>query len=168
MILDWAAFLKTCITMQTFELTWGTLLHLIGIIFITSNLAASQFAVAHEVMHKPGRFYRVLATLHMSKLYYTHFTFHHLYKHHRDVATPKDPSTSLKGETLYQYLVRTVRDSWVCVYQEEKANGKKLWNNYAILSIVSTVFFSLLVYLIFGLQPFIVTSIVSLGAIIYL
>ena len=144
------------------------MLRLAGIIFITSNLAASQFAVAHEVMHKPGKFYRILATLHMTKLYYPHFTYHHLYRHHRDVATPKDPSTSRKGETLYQYLVRTVRDSWIGVYEDEKANGKKIWSNYAVQSIFSTALFGLAIYFIAGLQPFIVTSIIALGAILYL
>ena len=68
-----------------------------GVTVIVSNLYASQFAVAHEVMHKPSLFYRVLATLHMAKLFYPHFTYHHLYGHHQMVATPEDPSTSLKG-----------------------------------------------------------------------
>jgi len=54
----------------------------LGVIFISSNLSSAQFAVAHEVMHKPGIFYKILGTAHMSKLYYMHFTFHHLYRHH--------------------------------------------------------------------------------------
>lgn len=48
-------------------------------------------------MHKPGKFYRFIGTLHMLKLYYMHFTYHHLYKHHHEVATPNDPSTALQG-----------------------------------------------------------------------
>ena len=96
-ILDWAIFFRTCIMMQYFTLSWSTLFHIVGIIFITINLNAAQFAVAHEIMHKPGKFYRILATLHMSKCYYMHFTYHHLYGHHMNVATPSDPSTALKG-----------------------------------------------------------------------
>ena len=67
-------------------------------------------------MHKPHRFYRILGTLHMLKLYYTHFTYHHLNRHHHDVATKEDPSTSLKGENVYQFFVRCVKDSWKGVY----------------------------------------------------
>lgn len=72
-------------------------MELMATIFLTSNLCSSQFAVAHEIMHKPGKFYKYLGTLHMLKLYYMHFTYHHLYNHHAKVATPEDPSSSIKN-----------------------------------------------------------------------
>ena len=82
MILDWAIFIKLAIMMKTFEINVGSLAELLGIIFISSNLSSVQFAVAHEIMHKPEKFYKIIGTIHMSKLYYMHFTYHHLYKHH--------------------------------------------------------------------------------------
>ena len=69
-------------------------------------------------MHKPGKFYRIIGTLHMLKMYYMHFTYHHLYRHHYEVATPSDPSTSKKGETVYQFIIRCVIYSWKGVYDD--------------------------------------------------
>lgn len=139
-----------------------------ALIFIASNRYAVQFSVSHQVMHKPGKFYRVLATLHMVKLYYPHFTYHHLEKHHELVATPLDPSTSLKGQTVYQFIRRCVVDSWMGVYQQEKRLGKGLFTNYAVLSICSTIGFGVLIYCIFGLQATILHSIMAIGSIVYL
>jgi alkane 1-monooxygenase len=119
-------------------------------------------------MHKPGRFYRILGTLHMSKLYYMHFTYHHLYRHHVEVATPSDPSSSKKGENVYSFIKRCIIHSWIGVYQDEIKKGKKIYENTGILSIVGTVMFMSLVYLIFGLQPLIFHSIAAIGSIIYL
>lgn len=47
MILDWAMFIKICFVMQSFVLSWSSLVELIGVIFIASNLSSAQFAVAH-------------------------------------------------------------------------------------------------------------------------
>lgn len=69
-------------------------------------------------MHKPGKFYRVLGTLHMLNLYYMHFTYHHLYRHHHEVATPKDPSTAKKGENVYEFIRRCIVGSWKGVYED--------------------------------------------------
>jgi alkane 1-monooxygenase len=77
-----------------------------------------QFAVAHEVMHKPGKFYRLLATLHMTNLYYPHFTYHHLHRHHHEVATPSDPATAQKGQNVYQFIWNCIINSWKGVYSD--------------------------------------------------
>lgn len=101
MILSWATNIRSMSRLGAMEITYSNILNLMAIIYIASNMLSVQFAVAHEVMHKPSRFYRILATLHMINLYYPHFTYHHLYRHHYEVATPLDPSTSKKGETVY-------------------------------------------------------------------
>lgn len=44
-------------------------------------------------MHKPG-WRRVLGTIHMLKTLNMHFTYEHVYGHHRRVGTPEDPATS--------------------------------------------------------------------------
>lgn len=118
MVLSWAVFLKYLHIFSTAEITLETIPYIVGCVFIISNLYAAQFAIAHEVMHKPGKFYRMLGTLHMSKLYYTHFTYHHLYRHHYEVATPMDPSTSKKGENVYRFIVRCITYSWLGVYND--------------------------------------------------
>jgi alkane 1-monooxygenase len=118
MIFDWAVFFKVMNHMKVVEINWETLPVVIGTTFVVSNLYSVQFAVAHDVMHKPGKFFRILGTLHMIKLYYPHFTYHHLHRHHMHVSTPVDPSSSLKNETVYAFLWRCIKYSWIGVYED--------------------------------------------------
>ena len=88
-------------------------------IFIFSNLNAVQFAVAHELFHKPG-FNRWLGTIHMSKNLYMHFTYEHIFGHHRKVATPDDPASSLQGQSLYAFLPQTFFGSYKSVFKSQQ------------------------------------------------
>ena len=72
---------------STVELNVSTIANVIGMTFIYANMNAVQFAVAHEIFHKGG-FNKYLGTFHMSKNLYMHFTYEHLYGHHKRVATP--------------------------------------------------------------------------------
>ena len=164
---SWVLFWKVMTILSTTDITFSNIYQIIGLVFITFNFYSAQFAVAHEIMHKPGVFYRVLATLHMTKAYYPHFTYHHLYCHHQQVATPEDPSTSLSGETVYQFIPRCVKDSWVNMYRMEKELGKSFYRNWAVLSIVGSSAFALFVYLQFGLQAVIIHSIMAFLCIAY-
>lgn len=153
---------------MTYEITWRTIFVQMGFIFIASNLYSVQFAIAHEIMHKPGRFYRILGTLHMTNLYYTHFTYHHLYIHHKLVSTPLDHASATKGQNVYSFIYSCVVGSLKGVYEEEKKNGKRFFINYAVWSVGGSLTFAGLIYLIFGLQALIVHSLMAFGAIIYL
>lgn len=70
------------------DLTTVNVINFVGLLFAFSNLQSIQIAFAHEIFHKPGKFYRALGTLHLIKNLYMHFTYEHLYSHHRRVATP--------------------------------------------------------------------------------
>jgi alkane 1-monooxygenase len=137
-------------------------------VFIVSNFYASQFSVSHELMHKPGKFFKVLGTLHMVKHYYMHFTYHHLFRHHYEVATPSDPSSAKKNETVYSFIVRCIVYSWKGVYDDERKLGKTFLANYAVLSILGSCAFMSCVYLAFGLQALILHSVMAFGSVVYL
>ena len=141
--------------------------YLVAYLYIVSNLYSVQFAVTHELMHKSG-FDRALATVHMVGFYYSHFTYHHLHRHHKWVATPHDATTARRGETLYQFMSRTLVESWAAVYSEEKAKGKRLLTNCATLSLLASLAFAGLVYLSFGLQAVAAHSLMAFGAVFYL
>jgi alkane 1-monooxygenase len=96
-VIDWVLFFKILSIFAAFEWSFWGFYHMVALIFIFSNFNAVQFAVAHEIFHKPGLFNKVVGTLHMSKNLYMHFTYEHLFGHHRRVATPEDPATSLQG-----------------------------------------------------------------------
>jgi alkane 1-monooxygenase len=119
-------------------------------------------------MHKPGSYYRGLGTLHLIKFYYMHFTYHHLYRHHYWVGTPKDPSTAKKGENIYMFVIRSIIYSWKGVYDDEKGYGKSFFTNYANLSLVATAFMASAIYYFYGLQALVIHSLMVLGALVYL
>lgn len=152
MVMDWLLFFKAMHLFSTVELTFSNTLNLVAFIFIFSNLNAVQFAVAHEIFHKSGTFNRYLGTVHMVKNLYMHFTYEHLYGHHRKVATPEDPASAEKGITLYQFFPRTFFGSYKSVYKMEQQEGKPFYTNYLVLSVVASVLFTLLMFKIYGAQ----------------
>lgn len=79
-----------------------------------------------------------------------------------------DPSTSKKGENVYQFIGRCIVNSWKGVYEDEKRLGKSFITNYAVLSILASVVYAIVAYLIFGLKPLIIYSLVAFFAIFYL
>jgi alkane 1-monooxygenase len=56
----------------------------------------------------------------MSKLLYMHFTYEHLWGHHKKVATPEDPASAEKGINVYKFIVRSFFGSYKSVYLMEK------------------------------------------------
>ncbi|QLC25029.1 alkane 1-monooxygenase [Parasphingopyxis algicola] len=71
---------------------------------------------AHELMHRNSKNKRQLAFLLLSLVSYAHFAIEHVRGHHVRVATPEDPATARRGETLYAFLPRTIigglRSAW--------------------------------------------------------
>jgi len=62
------------------------------LLFVTVSvgIASGMFCipVAHELMHKRGRFDKILAEILMTSVSYTHFCIEHVHGHHRNVGTP--------------------------------------------------------------------------------
>ncbi len=141
---------------------------MIGLLFINSNLNAAQFAIAHEIFHKNTFFDRFLGTVHMSKLLYMHFTYEHIWGHHKKVATPEDPASAEKGINCYKFIVRSFFGSYKSVYEMEKEAKKPIYKNCAVLSVVMAFLFTVLMWRIYGNQAVILYIFTAFGAIIYL
>lgn len=63
--------------------------------------------VGHELGHRQSLWEQWLARILLSTSLYTQFMVEHNYGHHKDVATPHDPSTSRKNESVYKFVVRS-------------------------------------------------------------
>jgi alkane 1-monooxygenase len=78
---------------------------------------AGGINVAHELMHRKHWLWRAGAEILMTSVSYTHFCIEHVLGHHRNVATPNDPATARRGESLYRFYPRTVigglQSAWV-------------------------------------------------------
>ena len=68
--------------------------------------------VAHELGHRPTRHHRLAARVLLLTTLYMHFTIEHNRGHHARVATPDDPATARRGQTVYAFWLRSVVGSW--------------------------------------------------------
>mmetsp|Transcript_26698 Transcript_26698/g.30873 ORF Transcript_26698/g.30873 Transcript_26698/m.30873 type:complete len:430 (+) Transcript_26698:44-1333(+) len=115
---DWLLFLyaiKRLYTAPQFDaIDW------VGHVFAVSISSAINFMTAHELFHKQDFAGKFVGCVSMIKSFYMHFYIEHLYGHHRNVGTPKDPATSRFNESFYQFLPRTVIGTWKSAWNYEK------------------------------------------------
>jgi alkane 1-monooxygenase len=88
--------------------------------------------VAHELVHRSGKFERALAEVLMMQVSYTHFCIEHVLGHHANVATPRDPATARAGESFYAFLPRTVfggvASAWCIEAVRMKRGGRPVFS----------------------------------------
>lgn len=86
---------------------------------------AAGINVAHELMHRRGKFERALSEIMLLAVSYAHFTIEHVMGHHRRVSTPEDPASSRFGESLYTFLPRSLFGGYVSAWELETLRVKK-------------------------------------------
>ena len=59
--------------------------------------------VAHELGHQKTKIEQIYSQILLMTVCYTHFFIEHNRGHHVHVATPADPATSLKNQTIFQF-----------------------------------------------------------------
>ena len=96
------------------------LVYWIGMLFGASISSAINFMSAHELVHKHDLLGQVVGTSSLVKSFYMHFYIEHIYGHHRNVGTPKDPATSRYNESFWKFLPRTMIGSWKSAWNYEK------------------------------------------------
>ena len=88
--------------------------------------------VAHELIHRSSAVARFHANMALASVCYLHWGLEHVHGHHRHVATPHDPATSRRGQTLYafwwQSLVGGYRSAWQIEAGLLAKEGKKVWS----------------------------------------
>eukprot|EP00736_Rhodelphis_marinus_P008550 Rmarinus@m.26756 len=85
----------------------------IGLGLSVGFVGAASINIGHELQHKIGsKVEMFLSKVIFTSVCYGHFFLEHTWGHHKNVATPRDPSTALFGETFYQFYPRTVVGTW--------------------------------------------------------
>jgi alkane 1-monooxygenase len=88
--------------------------------------------VAHELGHRQTRSEQLLSKMLLLPALYMHFFIEHNRGHHKHVATPLDPATAKKGETVYGFWLRSVlgsyQNAWMLETERLKKEGKSFWN----------------------------------------
>lgn len=89
---------------------------------------------AHELTHQQNKFERTLSEILMCSTLYGHWCIEHVYGHHINVATPKDPATAREGETVYRFLprvlVQTVASAWHIQREQLQRRGAGFFSRH--------------------------------------
>jgi alkane 1-monooxygenase len=101
----------------------------IGLALTVGTLGGIGINTAHELGHKKDSLERWLSKITLAQTWYGHFYIEHNRGHHVRVATPEDPASSRFGETLWEFLPRSVwgslRSSWQLeaqrMYRQDKS-----------------------------------------------
>lgn len=88
----------------------------VGLAVTVGLISGVGINAAHELGHRAEKHERWLAKVALAQTCYGHFFVEHNRGHHVRVATPEDPASSRYGETLYEFLPRSViggfRSAW--------------------------------------------------------
>ncbi|HVB84979.1 MAG TPA: alkane 1-monooxygenase [Rhodanobacteraceae bacterium] len=91
--------------------------------------------VAHELIHKPGRFEPALGGILLTSVGYPGFKIEHLRGHHVHVSTPRDRSSAPLGMGVWRFLPRALignsRAAWMLEAERLQARGLATcsWHN---------------------------------------
>lgn len=69
--------------------------------------------VGHELGHRPGRVVQALSWVLLASTLNLHFLVYHNRWHHKWVATPHDPASARRDESLYAFWVRSMTGNWI-------------------------------------------------------
>ncbi len=139
-------------------------LELIGqIISLGIVLGSNGINVAHELGHRSDKRFQKAAWSLLLPSFYLHFFVEHNHGHHRYVATAKDPATARYNETLYAFLLRSIRYSYksawnIQISQLEKRKAAFVSSENLMLRFTFYQFLYVLILLIF----FPLTSVICL------
>jgi len=88
----------------------------VGLALSLGMVAGIGINTAHELGHKKVEHERWFARAALAQTFYGHFFIEHNRGHHVRVATPEDPASGRLGETVWEFMPRTVvgslRSAW--------------------------------------------------------
>lgn len=121
--------------------------------------------VGHEMMHRTDAPHRLLGWILMSLALYPHFCIEHVYGHHPNVATLKDPATARRGEHFYAFLPRSIFGGMASAWRIERERLARAGSGVNQLLVAHGLIALGLAALWFGLGPRVLAFFVAQAAI---
>ena len=113
--------------------------------------------VGHELGHRVNKFEQAMAKSLLMTSLYMHFFIEHNKGHHKNVATPADPSSARLNEPIYIFYFRTVIFSYLSAWKISNGEMAKKrlpalhWRNEMIQAHVIQLLFLTGIFFCFGL-----------------
>lgn len=116
--------LISIILVSDFQLRWYEWLGFtLSVGLITGGVGIN---LAHELMHKNTPLQQLMSKVLLVMVCYGHFMIEHVRGHHLKVATPEDPASAQLGDSLYQFLPKTIIGSFnSAIHLEQRRLAKK-------------------------------------------
>lgn len=83
-------------------------------------LATNGINVAHELGHRTQSKERFWAKLLLCLSLYMHFYIEHNFGHHKNVATPEDPASAKKNQSLYRFWWSSIKGQYTNAWQLQR------------------------------------------------
>ena len=112
--------------------------------------------VGHELGHRVNKFEQLLAKALLMTSLYMHFFIEHNKGHHKNVATPQDPSSARLNEPVYTFYFRTIIFSYLSAWKisndEMKKKGLSILNikNEMLLAHIIQILFVAIIFFAFN------------------
>ncbi len=122
---------------------------------VAMGLLCGTFGInaAHELGHRTNIFEQLLAKLLLLTSLYMHFFIEHNKGHHKNVATPNDPSTAKYKQNVYAFWMQTFIGTYMSAWEiaVEEAEKKKrilpqLNNEMFLFQLIQLLFISIIIY----------------------
>ncbi len=114
----------------------------------------SAIVVAHELVHRKNQFLRSLGKLLLFSAGNIYFYVEHLRGHHKWVGTDKDPATAKRGESIYQFFIRSmfgqIKSAWHLEEDRLKKESKSFLNNVVLQNSIIQFVLLFAIYFVFG------------------
>ena len=181
-LFDWLLYLN--IPLVFFILFFGfntlvnkdlDLVEKIGLIFsIGIVLGTNGINVAHELGHRRSRIEQFMSKLLLLPSLYMHFYIEHNYGHHKNVATPEDPATAQKNQSVYNFWITSVFgqyiNAWKIQFRLLKSGNKNFFSikNDMIYYLLIQIIYLLFILIIFGLSGLIFAISISIVSFLLL
>jgi alkane 1-monooxygenase len=153
-LLQLAALLFFLQSMQQDSLSWWEIAGRVG----SMGLLCGTFGinVGHELGHRKNPLEQGLAKISLLTSLYMHFFIEHNKGHHKNVATPKDPSSARFNEPVYFFYFRTIVFSYLSAWKIAADDCRKKdlspihWKNEMIQAQLLQIALVVFVFLTFG------------------
>ncbi len=146
-----------------------TIIQSIGLMLSLGVFSAGIINIAHELGHRQSPIAKFHSKMALMTVSYMHFFIEHNRGHHVHVATPHDPATSRKGQTIFQFWYQSVvgsyRSAWQIEAKRLAREGKATWSKhnemirFAILPVLFCGLLTTFCYLLIPTQDPIPTTI---------
>ena len=114
--------------------------------------------IGHELGHRTKKWEQLIGEVLLLSSLETHFLLYHNRGHHYNVATPGDPATARRGESVYAFWIRSQFGSYIQAWQLEsdrwrRKTGRSLsYKNRMIRYTMTQITLLIAIYLVFNLS----------------